>query len=242
MSGFAALLRRDVRGIYRDGFLLAMTGFSLVIALVLRLLVPRIPITHLELYVAPFVILMATGLIGTVFGFALIEERETRTSLLMRILPVRSGTLTTYWVVVVGGFCLVICLVSAVIYGVWPANMPAFLLLCAVTALGTPVVMLLLGTLASNKIEGLAVSKIISGSSMLLVAVFVLPPRWHIGLFWYPWYWLYLGLLEAWAGPDIAGTLVVRSLPLPLWAHAVVPLGMSIWGLAVLARRYRRVI
>ena len=242
MSGFAALFRRDMRVIYRDRFLVAVTAYSLVIAAVSRVVVRRVPVAHVELYVAPFIILTATALIGLVFGFALIEERETRTSLLMRVLPVKSAMLTTYWTVVVGGFCLAINLASAVIYGVRPAHLPAFLLLCSVSALGAPVVMLLLGALASNKIEGLAVGKIISGSSLLLAGVFVLPSTWHAGLFWYPWYWIYLGLLEAYAGHDLAIALAVQPLPVPLWVHAVVPFVASVLGIALLVRRYGRVV
>jgi hypothetical protein len=242
MSGFAALFRRDIRGIYRDGFLVAMTVYSLVIAAASRVIVRWIPVPHVELYVAPFIILTATALIGLVFGFALIEERETRTSLLMRVLPVSPATLTTYWAVVVGGFCLAIGLASALIYGVRPVHMAAFLLLCSVAALGAPVVMLVLGTLASNKIEGLAVGKIISGSSLLLVVVFVLPPSWHVMLFWYPWYWIYVGLLKAYAGQDLAGALAVNQLPVPLVAYAVVPFVVSVWGMIVLVQRFRRVI
>jgi hypothetical protein len=218
-----------------------MVGYSLALAAVARVVIRWIPVSHIELYVAPFIIVMACGLMGLVFGFALIEERETGTSLLMRVIPVSRTALASYWTVVVGGSCLVICLLSALVYGVRPANMGAFLLFTAVTALGAPTVMLLLGALASNKIEGLAVSKIISGSSLMLVAVFVLPARWHLLLFWYPWYWIYRGLLEAYAGPDIAARLVVDWPALPGWIQPVVPLLGSVLGIIVLVRRYRQV-
>jgi hypothetical protein len=242
MRAFAALLRRDFRGIYRDGFLVAMTLYSLVIAAVSRVIVGWVPVAHIDLYVAPFIILTSTALIGLVFGFGLIEERETRTSLLMRVLPVSPAALATYWTVVVGGLCLAISLICALIYGVRPARMAPFLVLCASAAIGAPVVMLLLGALASNKIEGLAVGKVISGSSLLLAAVFVLPPHWHVLLSWYPWYWIYVGLLEAYAGPDLAGLLTVTPLPVPLLVYAAVPFVVSAAGIVLLVRRYRRVI
>jgi fluoroquinolone transport system permease protein len=242
MSGFAALLRKDVLGIYRDGFLVAMTVYSLVITGVSRIVVRWIPVEHIELYVAPFIILTATALIGLVFGFGLIEEREARTSLLMRVLPVSPGLLAMYWTVVVGGFCLAISLGSALIFGVRPARPGLFLMLCSASALGAPVVMLLLGALASNKIEGLAVGKVISGSSLLLAAVFVLPPNWHVSLSWYPWYWIYLGLLDAYAGVDRAGLLAVTPLRLPLWAYVVVPTVLNAAAIVLLVRRYRRVV
>jgi hypothetical protein len=102
--------------------------------------------------------------------------------------------------------------------------------------------MLLLGALASNKIEGLAVGKVISGSSLLLAAVFVLPPNWHVSLSWYPWYWIYLGLLDAYAGVDRAGLLAVTPLRLPLWAYVVVPTVLNAAAIVLLVRRYRRVV
>ena len=77
---------------------------------------------------------------------------------------------------------------------------------------------------------------------MLLAVVFVLPPKWHVGLIWYPWYWLYVGLLDAYAGPEVAGSLVVRPPAVPLWAFAIVPLAMSLGGVVVLVRRYRQVV
>ncbi|MCH7717803.1 MAG: hypothetical protein IH876_16915, partial [Gemmatimonadetes bacterium] len=50
MSKVAALLRRDVRGIYRDGFLVMMSLYTLGIAVAMRVLVRWISIEHIELY------------------------------------------------------------------------------------------------------------------------------------------------------------------------------------------------
>lgn len=234
----AALLRRDVRGIYRDRFLVSMAAYTLVIAVAMRVLIRVIPVPRIELYAAPFVILIACSLIGLVFGFGLIEERETKTWLLLRVVPIDPATLTTYWVGTVSGFCLLLSLLSAWIYGLAPANPGAFLVFTAITALGAPIVMLLLGALAANKIQGLAVGKIISGSSLLLVGIFALPGRWQFTLMWYPWYWIYLGLLRAYAGSEQAASLAVTWPAAPAWLYAVLPLAISallIWGLM---RRY----
>ena len=57
---------------------------------------------------------------------------------------------------------------------------------------------------------------------------------------WYPWYWLYLGLLRAYAGPELAPALAVGWPPVPLWAQAVIPLVLSVFALVLLTRRYRR--
>ena len=240
MSKFVALLQRDVRGIYRDGFLVMMTVYTLVIAVAARIVLRWVPIEHIEVYVAPFIIITACSLVGLVFGFALVEERETQTWLLMRVIPISERTLAAYWLVAVSGFCFVITLLSALIYGLAPASVSGLVVFAAVTAMGAPVVMLLLGALASNKIEGMAVGKIISASSLLLVPVFVLPSGWHVAVMWYPWYWLYLGLLRVYAGPELAPALAVQWSPVPLWAHAVIPLVLSVFALVLLTRRYRR--
>ena len=59
MSKFVALLQRDVRGIYRDGFLVMMTAYTLVIAVAARIVLQWVPIEHIEVYVAPFIIIAA---------------------------------------------------------------------------------------------------------------------------------------------------------------------------------------
>ena len=97
--------------------------------------------------------------------------------------------------------------------------------------------MLLLGALATNKIEGIAIGKIISGSALVLISLFVLPAKWQLMLVWYPWYWVYLGLLRAYAGADIASTLVVPWLELPTFTYIIIPLLLQTAAIVRLAHR-----
>ena len=123
-----------------------------------------------------------------------------------------------------------------------PAEWGGFLLLTVVQSVGAPLVMLLLGALASNKIEGMAVGKIISSSMLLLIGIFVLPVQWHVALMWYPGYWIYLGLLRAYAGPNMAASLAVHWPSVPTWGYAVIPLVLCGVAITMLVRRYRRVV
>lgn len=226
-------------GIYRDGFLLMAVAYSLVIAAAMRFLLHLVPVENIAFYAAPFIPFIASSLIGLVFGFGLIEERETKTWLLLRVVPLSSATLAAYWIVSVTSLCLMISLVSAVIYGIRPVMMGSFLLLSIATAATAPLVMLMLGSFASNKIEGMAVGKIISGSALLLVGIFVLPSWWGLLLLWYPWYWIYLGLLRAYAGAEASTSLAVSWPSVPTWFYGIVSLLLSAVGIVVLARRYR---
>jgi fluoroquinolone transport system permease protein len=237
MKKWLALLRRDARGLYRDRLLVFLAGYALGLAVITRVTVRWVPILYIELYVAPMVIVFAAGLIGLVGGFTMIDERETGTWLLLRVLPVSRRMITFYWIVTVTTFCAVVTLASAALYGMSPQDLLSFVLLLVAASLSAPLIMLCLGALASNKIEGIAIGKIISGSALLLISLFVLPAKWQLLLVWYPWYWVYLGLLRAYAGAELASSLAVPWLDIPMWMYITIPLVLQIGAIVVLARR-----
>lgn len=241
MSHVATLLAKDARAIARDRFLLFMLFYGLLISLVLRLLAPRFDVAHLELYLAPAAPMLGSMLAGTVLGFALIEERETRTWLLLRVVPLTARTLATYFV---GGSALlglVIGVACAAVYGA-PVVRPAlYVPLLVANSLTAPLVMLFLGAFASNKIEGLAMGKIGGSASATPLLFFLLPPAWLGLLAWSPWSWLYVGLLKAHATDEQASALALHWPPVPDWSTWAVPMLLAM-GLSLLfARRYLRI-
>ena len=94
MNQIRALARKDIRVIYRDRFMLFIAAYALILALVARLGVSWVPVENdnLDLYLAPAIVMFGTLLLGTLLGFALIEEREQGTWLLLRVLPQRCST------------------------------------------------------------------------------------------------------------------------------------------------------
>jgi fluoroquinolone transport system permease protein len=234
-----ALARKDARIVVRDSFLVAILLYTLVLALVARVAVPRVPVPHLSLYLAPAMVLFGALLLGTVLGFALIEESEQGTWQLLRVLPLDPATLFLYLGSGSGLISAVLSLLAVLLYGQPVADVPAFLLLLGVSSLSAPLMMLLLGALASNKIEGLAVSKILSLVLLTPAAVFVLPMPWQLLLAWSPFYWIYLGLLRAFAG-DTALLPAVHWPGLPPWLEIVAPLCLLCLGNAALVQHYRR--
>lgn len=239
MRQFLALARKDARVVARDSFLLAILLYTLVLALVARVTVPRVPVAGLPLYLAPAVVLFGTLLLGTVLGFALIEESEQGTWQLLRVLPLASRTLFLYLGAGSGLASVVVSLLAAFIYGQPVADLPAFLLMIGVSSLAAPLVMLLLGALASNKIEGLAVSKVLSLVLLSPAAVFMPPMPWQLLVAWSPFYWLYLGLLRAFAA-DTALLPMVHWPGYPPWLLIVAPLALLCAGNALLVQRHRR--
>jgi hypothetical protein len=199
MSKIGALLRKDARGIYRDGFLLYMCAYSPLIAIAARFGVPWIPVESLSLYLAPWLVTLGGSLAAIIFGFGLIEERERQTLLLMRVLPLSRAVHFAYLVITTG------------------------LLSCA----------------AANKIEGMAVAKVVSSMSIVPALVFVVPSPWQILLAWSPHYWVYLGLLRAYAGEAQLAASAVHWPSHPGWLDPIAATALCLGGIVLLARIHR---
>ena len=92
-----ALVRADARTLARDPLLGWIMLFTLGLALLLRILVPRIEsalLTATGFALAPFhglimggYLMTAPGLVGMVIGFLLLDERDARTLQALRVTP-----------------------------------------------------------------------------------------------------------------------------------------------------------
>ena len=140
--------------------MLFIGAYALILALVARLGVPWVPVDHLDLFLAPAIVMFGTLLLGTLLGFALIEEREQGTWLLLRVLPLSSKTVFIYFGASASLLSFIVSFAAAMLYGYPVADWPAFVFMLVAGALTAPLVMLALGALAKNKIEGLAESKL----------------------------------------------------------------------------------
>jgi fluoroquinolone transport system permease protein len=236
MSKIAALVRKDVLGIYRDGFLLYLCAYAPLIAIAARLGVPWIPVSHLSLYLAPGLVALGGSLAAIIFGFGLIEERERQTLLLLRVLPLSRKAHFAYLVVTTSLLSCALGLGVAVIFGQPVADLSGFLLMLAVSSLLAPLGMLTLGVAAANKIEGMAVAKVVSSMSILPALVFAVPASWQILLAWCPHYWVYLGLLRAYAGEAQLASLAVHWPGHPGWLPPLAATLLCLGGIALLAR------
>jgi fluoroquinolone transport system permease protein len=236
-----ALAQKDARGIARDSFLLWMALYPLVLMALLRLVVRWIPLEGIELYLAPASALLAPTLVGMLLGFSLIEEREQKTWELLRVLPLRERTLWAYVVGVSLALSLLLSLACAAIYGRAPSAPARFLALSFAAALTAPALALVLTSLARDKIQGLALGKILSAASAAPAVGFFASQAWQPLLFWSPWYWIYVGLLESFAVP---GELAALGCPLwlgaPPWLEVALAVGASTLAIALSVRVLRR--
>lgn len=241
MSKLATLLVKDARGLGRDGMLATLAVFPLVLALITRLAAGEIPVEYIQVYLAPAALLVGPGLLGTIFGFLLIEEREQRTWLLLRVVPLRQSALVGYLVGTTTSFATVVVVLSALVYGLPPVQLASFAVLVVASALTAPLLALALGTVAENKIQGFAMAKLMGVFPMLPGLVFVMPGAWLQWLLaWNPYYWIYVGLLRAWVAEAQRAELAVSWPGGPEWLWSLLPFLLCATGIGWLARLYRR--
>lgn len=234
------LLERDARRLRRDNMLLFLIAYPFLAALAIRLAAPLIPVENLALYLAPALIMFAPLAFGMVFGFNLIEEKEEQTWLLIRVVPLPRTIYISYLIAasVLPSFAL--ALATALLFGQPVAHVGLFLLMALAASLTAPLWTLLLGVLASNKVEGFALAKVVSFVMVLPGLAFVLTPAMQLSIAWNPWYWIYIGLLKAYAGTALLDTLAINMPEYPTPVFWLAPLLLSTVLIAYLARVWRK--
>ena len=231
--------RNDLKLIGRDSFLLFMFSFAVIIAVVLRFGLPwldgqltengvlpnaTIAMTLPDIYpmiVAYMAIYTGALLVGTVFGFVLLDEKDNYTIRAMLVTPV---PLNQYVMYRVGGpVILAFVIILGMALFINQALLPLWqmILISAGGALTAPIVSLFFATVAENKVQGFAYSKFggISGWTILIGWFVPEPWQWLIGIF-PPWwiskaYWLALDGSHWWWVAFIIG--VVLQIALIRW-------------------------
>ncbi|HSH04814.1 MAG TPA: hypothetical protein VLL52_20040 [Anaerolineae bacterium] len=195
--------RTDVKLIGRDRFLLFLSGFMVYIALALRWGLPwvneyliengvmpgeRIDFTLATTYpmLVGYMSIFTGGLIvGTVFGFVLIDEKDNNTLQAMLVTPVPLRSYLWYRAGVPALLAFVFIMAS-----VWFVNLALLpwwqmVLVAMAGSLTAPMVTLFYALLANNKVEGFAYSKFMGIAGMtILGGWFVAEPyQWLLGIF-----------------------------------------------------------
>lgn len=190
----------DLRNILRDSMLLTFLFAPLFGVAVLRLAVP-IATEYLNLrygldltaYYPLLLSLLMLGLpmgFGALVGFMVLDERDDDTLTALLVTPT---SITGY-----AGYRISIAILMSFFYTlgcIYLTNlMPAALLPHLVPAallsgLFSPTVALLLVTIASNKVEGLAVSKAFGIFILGPLAAYFIDPNWQLLLGILPTYW-----------------------------------------------------
>jgi fluoroquinolone transport system permease protein len=173
------IIRYDFLQISRDPMLIMSIAAPVLLWLILEFVYPLAAdfalsewdVDILPYFMATSVILMTLipMLLGMVFGFILLDERDGGLIMAISVTPLgKSGYILLRMGLPVG-YSFICLLVFVILLDIAPQlGVGQHVALAFLLSLSAPIMLLFLGAFASNKVEGLAVSK---GFGLLLVAV-----------------------------------------------------------------------
>ena len=251
----------DSRLILRDSFLRMMAAMIVLITLGLRFGLPPLtgyleglgllpgalgtePASHyFPLALAYFSLFDGPLLVGFIFGFVVLDEKEDRTLDAMAVTPVALVDYMLWrsllsWALGFGVTLAQMLFVGPALEqpGTDAAALPGVLPLinlCALAGLGAPLFMLFLSATASDKVQGFAMAKFIGlGGLLILVGWFLPSPLDWLPALFPPYlvakaYWL---SLSTGMGSGIGGDAGASSLS--LWLSAAAALLLHIVAIA----------
>jgi fluoroquinolone transport system permease protein len=222
MSRTLALLRLDVRNLARDPMLLLITCLPVLVAILMRFLVPFLAgllIDHLNFDLSPyyplitsFFFMLAPMMYGWVIGFMLLDERDENILEYISVTPLGKTGFLSYrmGLPVLLSFAMAFVLVAVI--GLVPFSLLHILPATLLAALEAPIVALFLAGFAGNKVEGLALGKGM-GTAFLapLAALFIpVPYQYLAGVL--PPYWVAKLFIEPHPVPWIQALLITAGL------------------------------
>jgi fluoroquinolone transport system permease protein len=230
-TSFRRLAAQDTRLIGRDSFLLYLFAYITLIAVALRYLLPylnaRIAATGLlahplsdwyPMLVAYFLIFLGAALVGMIFGFVLLEEKDDNTLKALLVTPLPLRRYVAYRVTISMALAFVEVIMSVWITNVAVPPLGQLAILAAGASLSAPITALYFAALAENKVQGLALTKFTG------IAGFLIPLAWFtpgplqflFGLFPPYWiskaYWLALAGSPWWLAAWTLGVLLQAGL------------------------------
>jgi fluoroquinolone transport system permease protein len=234
---WAGMVFADLRNWSRDPMLWIAALGPLSLALVTRFGAPFVtelasPIFILEPFypvIAGSLVLFGPAIYGFIVGMFMLEDREQGVLTAYRVSPISPRGYLLYRGVSAYVLSLATTLPALAVVGLVP--IPPGILLGAVMvgALGGPTIALLFGTIASNTIEGIALSKVVNLAVLapaIAVAVLPEPIQFVAGLL--PTYWPLKAVVAGLAGD-------------PAWPfYLVAGTGAQMLGLVGLVRLFDR--
>lgn len=238
---FRSLGPIDIRSIRRDSLVSWMIYIPIFLALLLRWGVPPLTARLMEQYdfdfvqyypvlLAYFFVGMCPMVFGAVIGFLLLDEKDDRTLTALQVTPLPLNGYILYRVTIP------ILLTFGLMFALFPlANLTPFdlrtVLLSAIAAAPmAPMLALLFGSVAQNKVQGFALMKLTGFIFIAPVVAYFAPAGWELAFGIVPTYWpmkVYWLLYE--------GAAIV-------WPYVVVAVVYQLLVTVYFARRFYKVL
>jgi fluoroquinolone transport system permease protein len=190
----------DAMSVRRDALLRWIVALPLLIALLVRFFLPVI-IGRLEntlhfgfgdFYqaIAGYALLIiAPVMCGMVIGFLLLDERDDRTLLALRVTPLPPGGYMAWRLSLPMLLSVAVTLTAFLLAGLPQPGVPGLLVCVLATAPFAPLVALALAVFAKNKVQGFALVKASSIFQMTPLVAYFVRAEWQPAFWIFPTYW-----------------------------------------------------
>lgn len=196
-------LGNDFKLIRRDSFLITMALMAIVIAVSVRFLLPWADTYLAEAQILPsttgdlrlsdlypmlvsFIgLLQSTILVGGIFGFVFLDEKDGRTLQAIMVTPMPMQKFMFYRVALPAALTLPTAVAMILIIDQASVPILQLLALSAGAALFTPLIILFFAITADNKVQGFAMAKFVAISGWIVIAAWFIPEpmQWICALF-----------------------------------------------------------
>ena len=197
-SPWLGLVRADLRNWIRDPMLAFAAIGPLVLALAIRFGAPLVDtmvgqsydLTSIYPVLGGTMTIFGAAIYGFIVGMFVLEDREQGVLTAFRVSPLSPGGYLIYRGLTAFVFALLATVPAIAVVGIVTVPLPVLVGAAAVGALGGPVLALGFGTFAINRIEGIALSKLINlvvlGPAL---GIAVVPEPFQFVLGMVPTYW-----------------------------------------------------
>lgn len=218
----SALMFADSRLLRRDPLLGWVLLLPLGLALLFRALIPRVgealhashgfDLTPYHPLIMGGYLMTAPGMVGMVIGFLLLDERDARTLMALRVTPLSMRRYLLYRVTLPLIAGTASTLIGYPLAGISALPARALWAIAAVAGLSAPVQALVLATAAPNKVAGFAVVKLLNVINLLPIVAFFLPLPLQYVAGVLPSYWPMRAVWSAAAGDEYDGYVLCGAI------------------------------
>ena len=199
MKKILILSKSDFQSTFRDPLFKIMLFFPFISFAIIRFLLPVLvdyypPLDNYTEVVLMWACIQSASMFGMIYGFLFLEEKEESLWQVLRILPVKTSQLILarlllgLLISVVVNY-LLIHFGNVIFIEFWKE-----MLLAVQFSLVAPLVALIIGAYAKNRIEGLAQIKIINLLLIVPALIYFIPGEWIHLTALVPTYWTYRGV------------------------------------------------
>ncbi len=225
---FRSLGPIDIRSVRRDSLTSWMIFLPILLALVMRWGIPPLTARVMEQYnfdlvpyypllVAYFFVGICPMVFGAVIGFILLDEKDDRTLTALQVTPLPLSGYVLYRVTIPILLTFGLMFVLFPLANLTPFNLRTIFLSAIAAAPMAPMLALLFGSIAQNKVQGFALMKLTGFIFIAPVVAYFAPAGWELLFGIVPTYWpmkvywlLYEGAVVVW--PYVVVAVVYQLL------------------------------